>query len=65
MSYVDRFLGKPPFCTCPEMTWDMAAPAPDLQACRDRSPFGFDPHPVTTLSEIMEGPTWPCASPAC
>lgn len=30
----------------------------------DRSPFGFDPHPVITSSEILEELTWPCASPA-
>lgn len=54
MSYTETRLPHP-LCTCPELTWDMVtgrAPAPDLDACRSRSPLGIDPHPVIDLAEL-------------
>lgn len=55
MSHGQR-VGRPhPFCTCPDLTWDMvtgSAPSPDLEACRARAFMGIDPHPVVGADEL-------------
>jgi hypothetical protein len=59
----ERFTDRHPLCSCPALTWDMATgrtTAPDLNACRARSPFA-DPHPVLdadAIREIVDNVMW-------
>jgi len=55
---VSRNDPRHPFCTCPDLTWDgiYLGNVPDYEACRARTPFGIDPHPVLidTYSGLVE-----------
>lgn len=48
---------NPPFCTCPELTWDhltgRAEGEARITACRERAPLGIDPHPVIDPREAV------------